>query len=158
MEENILKKINTHISKEIYASILYKYFSHILDSSKVGLEGFSEKFKKQSEEEYDHADQIIQYLKEREEIYIPGPIDEIEEMDIIEDTYDLVLNILNKSLKLEKIVKRSFIELSKFDDISVTDFFSKWVRHQDTEIYQIELLINKVKYKEGLYIIDQNLI
>ena len=60
LQEKIVKLINTQIAKEFYSAYLYLDFS--VYYAREGLDGFSNWYKIQAQEERDHAMLFVQYL------------------------------------------------------------------------------------------------
>ncbi|AIJ06008.1 ferroxidase [Methanocaldococcus bathoardescens] len=63
IKENILDALNKQINKEFYSAYLYLSMSAYAES--IGLKGFAQWLKVQSQEELDHAMKIYNYVIER---------------------------------------------------------------------------------------------
>ena len=57
--------INAQINMELTASYVYQSMGFYYDRDDVALPGFSKYFKKQSEEEREHAEKLMSYLNKR---------------------------------------------------------------------------------------------
>lgn len=142
LEENDYRKLNKHVHLELQASLFYKYCSGIFRSQYLPLTNLSEKFSLQSLEEYQHADQIIDYLISRGSTFQPTEDLSIPSVNIEDNIEKVVKDILNISLEIENKVRDSFTELCNTSDLSLYDFCIGWIRKQDEEITEFEKLIS----------------
>ena len=62
--------INAQINMELTASYAYQSMGFYYDRDDVALPGFSKHFKKQSEEEREHAEKLMSYMNKRGRIFI----------------------------------------------------------------------------------------
>lgn len=65
LSENLSKLMINQINKELYSSYLYLSIANFYEEK--GLKGFSNWFKKQAEEEKEHAEKFIEYLHDNNE-------------------------------------------------------------------------------------------
>ncbi len=65
LSENLLKLMINQVNKELYSSYLYLSIANFY--AEKGLKGFSSWFKKQAEEEKEHAEKFIEYLHDNNE-------------------------------------------------------------------------------------------
>lgn len=61
--------INRQINLELYASYVYFSMYGFFDRDDVALQGFAKFFKKQSDEEREHAEKLIKYQNQRGEFF-----------------------------------------------------------------------------------------
>ena len=61
MNEKVAELINTQVNKEFYSAYLYLAFSNYF--SEEGLDGFSNWYRIQAQEERDHAMLFVQYMQ-----------------------------------------------------------------------------------------------
>ena len=65
LSENLSKLMINQVNKELYSSYLYLSIANFYEEK--GLKGFSNWFKKQAEEEKEHAEKFIEYLHDNNE-------------------------------------------------------------------------------------------
>lgn len=65
LSENLSKLMINQVNKELYSSYLYLSIANFY--AEKGLKGFSSWFKKQAEEEKEHAEKFIEYLHDNNE-------------------------------------------------------------------------------------------
>ncbi len=72
LKKPVLDALNKQIQQELMASYNYTALSIWFDQQL--LKGFSEYFKKQAEEEREHANKILEYIQDHSEVVTLGPL------------------------------------------------------------------------------------
>jgi ferritin len=147
--------LNDQIEKEGYASFLYLSMSSWCDH--VGLEGCSNFFRRQSEEESFHMMKIIDYVLEMDGRAIVPKIEQPPK------EYDTIVKLFEKTLVHEKDVTSSIHNLVDLalaeNDHSTHNFLQWYVEEQREEENLIRTILDKIKLiGEGelsLYYIDK---
>jgi ferritin len=157
LSQEVVKLLNEQINKEFYSAYLYLDVSNYYDNK--NLNGFSNWFKVQTQEERDHALLFIAYLqKNNEEIKltaIAGP-------DI---TYSDFKAPLTAALDHERLVTASiyniYEEAAKQRDFRTQQFLNWFVTEQGEEEKNTEDLIDRYDLfgndAKSLYLLDTEL-
>lgn len=116
--------VNKQINMELKASYTYLALAYQFHRHDVALKGFYEYFKKNSDEEREHAQKFMKYLNSRggsiklEAIQAPTKFD-----------YKTALEAMQAALQLERDVNDSLLDLhrlaSKHNDPHLTDFLEE---------------------------------
>lgn len=117
--------MNKQINIEYSISYLYHSMYAFFDRDNVGLPGFAAYFKHESEEERNHAEQLIDYQNKRGGRVVLGslmsPITEFDEAEKGEALYSMELSLSLEKLNYEKLVELHRIA-DKMGDPALTDF------------------------------------
>ena len=156
MNEKIYKALNEQIKHEFYSSFLYLSIASYFEN--VPLDGFTKWFRKQAEEEHEHAMKIYQYINDRNmQVEIPA-------IDKAPAKFNSIEEIFEMALAHEKKVTHWIYEIY---DLAVkerdhaTHVFLHWFITEQVEeeknaqdnLDQIKLIGND---KAGLLILDQD--
>ncbi|KAF4523198.1 hypothetical protein B566_EDAN002457 [Ephemera danica] len=155
------KALNKQINLELYASHVYLTIAANFDRDDVALKGFHKWFKKQSDEEREHAEKLIKYQNKRggrllmETIEGPPP----------RSNWDSPLLALQFALFLEKKVNQSLLDLHKLassrEDPHLCDYLeSEFLTEQVESMKEIaDMITNLQRVGDGLgtYIFDRDL-
>ena len=157
MDANVSRLINEQINKEFYSAYLYLDFANYFDA--VGLDGFSNWYKIQAQEERDHAMLFYTYLQNNGEPVSFGAIDrpEWERGDH--------MTALKKALEHEQYVTSlinniyaAAYEKHDFRTMQVLDWF---VKEQGEEEKNASDMITKMELfggdSKGLYMLNSEL-
>jgi len=103
--------VNKQINLELYASYVYQSMGWYFDRDDVALKGFSDFFKKSSEEEREHAEKLMKYQNQRGGRIV---LQSIQKPD--RDEWGTGLEAMTVALSLEKNVNQSLLDLHKLGD------------------------------------------
>lgn len=164
LHDDCLSLLNTQISWEMYASIVYMNIGAYFEKPSVGKIGFAQFFKDQSREEYDHAQKIIEYITKRD-----GTVKRITVDESPKNEWSSPLDALNDAIKLENHVyaKLQYIyDVSEqkcqdghLSDYLVTNFFSEQVE----SISELTEMMSRLNVKDPVaastieYLVDKDL-
>lgn len=157
LTERILDALNKQLNREIYSA--YLYLSMAGHSEHIGLKGFANWFKVQSQEEMTHAMKIYNYINEQGE---KAKLMAIEQPPA---EFNSPLQMFEQTLEHEKSITRNINELidiaTKEKDHATKIFLQWFVTEQVEEEANDNEIIAKLKLvgEEGsaLYIIDKEL-
>ncbi|CAH1782225.1 unnamed protein product [Owenia fusiformis] len=103
--------INKQINLELYASYVYQCMAFYFDRDDVSLPGCHKYFKKNSDEEREHAEKLMEYQNKR-----GGRIVFQDVQKPVKDEWGTGLDALQAALELEKNVNQSLLELHALAD------------------------------------------
>jgi ferritin heavy chain len=116
--------INKQINIELQASYVYQSMAYYFDRDDLALKGFYKFFKKQSEEEREHAEKLMKYLNKRGGRIVYQDIGKPEK-----DAWGTGLEAMESALALEKSVNQSLLDLHKVaadhQDPQLTNFIEE---------------------------------
>jgi len=150
--------INKQVNVELYASYVYLSMASYFDRDDVALHNIAEFFKKQSNEERDHALGFMKYQHTRGGRVIMQDIKKPEK-----DEWGSALEAFESALKLEKLNNQSLLDLhavsSSANDPAMCDFIeSEYLQEQVKSIEEIGKIVTNLKrVGKGLgeYIFDK---
>ncbi|WAR26039.1 FRIS-like protein [Mya arenaria] len=137
--------INRQINMELYASYVYQSMAYYFDRDDVALKGFSNFFKKSSDEEREHAEKFMKYQNQRGGRIVLQPIQKPDR-----DEWGSGLEAMESALALEKTVNQSLLDLHKVagdhGDAQMTDFLEgNYLEEQVEAIKEISDRITNLK-------------
>jgi len=142
MQDNpdLIKMFKLQIKHELEASLKYKHIAKILSHPNMAYNGFSSFFNKQSIDELNHANELIDYFSNKCNFYFP-------------DSLDCKLNLKNHdinsiflfSLDIEESSLDNLILISKHGDIQTSTFIDKFILNQINEIKFINEMLTKLE-------------
>ncbi|ESP04129.1 hypothetical protein LOTGIDRAFT_207566 [Lottia gigantea] len=137
--------INRQINLELYASYVYQSMAFHFDRDDVNLPGFFKFFKKQGDEEREHAELLMKYQNTRGGRIVLNNVQKPEQNE-----WGTGLEAMQVSLQLEKKVNQSLLDLHKIadthDDAQMTDFIEgKFLDEQVESIKEISNYIASLK-------------
>jgi ferritin heavy chain len=100
--------INKQVNIELHASYVYMSMAWYFDRDDVALPGFHKFFKKQSEEEREHAETLLKYQNMRGGKIILQNVEKPER-----DSWGSPLEALQAALELEKNVNQTLLDMHK---------------------------------------------
>lgn len=157
LSDQVVKLLNEQINKEFYSAYLYLDMSNYYDSK--NLNGFSNWFKVQAQEERDHAMLFLTYLQNNNEeiklTAIAGP----------DKTYPDFKAPLVASLEHERLVTASiyniYEEASRQKDFRTQQFLNWFITEQGEEEKNAEDLVERYELfgndAKSLYLLDAEL-
>lgn len=157
LSEKLLSNLNKQINKELYSEYLYLSMATYADS--VGLEGIAKWFKKQAQEEHEHAMKLYDY------IYDQGARVILEAIEKPKNDFNSIRELFELSLEHEKFVTASINELmdiAKEDNDHASVSFLQWfVDEQVEEEASVNAILDKFTYMKesgiGLLMLDKQL-
>jgi len=152
--------INKQINMELFASYTYMSMAYYFHRDDVAFPGFYEYFKKQSDEEREHAQKLMTFQNERGGRIVLQPI-----MKPAQDTWGSPLDAVQAALELEKSVNASLLGLHKtadgLTDPQMCDFIeTHFLTEQVEAIKELGDMITRLKRvgpNLGEYIFDRDL-
>ncbi|XP_037070778.1 soma ferritin-like [Pollicipes pollicipes] len=103
--------INKQINMELFASYTYLSMAYYFDRDDVAFPGFYAYFKKQSDEEREHAQKLMKFQNQR-----GGRVVLQDVMKPAQDAWGSPLEAVQAALELEKTVNQSLLNLHKVAD------------------------------------------
>jgi ferritin len=157
MNDKVKTLLNSQINKEFYSAYLYLDMSNFYLGK--GLEGFSNWFKVQAQEEQAHALLFMEYMQNNG---LEVTLDAIAKPDVMFKNFK---EPLEEALKHEKFVTASIYaivaEATKANDYRTIEFLNWFVKEQGEEEMNADVLIQKYDLfgstPQGLYMIDAEL-
>jgi len=136
--------INKQINLELYASYVYSSMAWHFDRDDVALHGFHKFFKKQSEEEREHANKLMKYQNSRGGRVVLQNIQKPER-----DDWGTGLEAMQAALALEKNVNQTLLDLSglaaNHNDPQMADFLDHYLEEQVESIKQLSDYVTNLK-------------
>lgn len=157
MDAKVSALLNTQINKELYSAYLYLDMANFYKSK--GLDGFSNWFEIQAQEERDHAMLMYQFLHNN------GETVTLEAIDKPGLTYNDLMDPLNEALKHEKyvtsLIHTIYVAAKEADDFRTMQFLDWFVKEQGEEEQNASDNINKMTLfgsdARALYMLNQEL-
>ena len=157
MDTKVSALLNTQINKELYSAYLYLDMANFYKSK--GLDGFSNWFEIQAQEERDHAMLMYQYLHNN------GETVTLEAIDKPALSYSDLMDPLNEALKHEKyvtsLIHTIYLAAKEADDFRTMQFLDWFVKEQGEEEQNASDNINKMTLfgsdARALYMLNQEL-
>lgn len=157
LDKKVAELINTQVNKEFYSAYLYLDFANYYKDAE--LNGFSNWYQVQAQEERDHAMLIRTYLLDNNAKMKMGAIKNPE------GDFKDFLDPLKASLEHEQYVTRSIHEIYaaayQAKDFRTMQFLDWFVKEQGEEEKTVEDLIQRFELfgrdPKGLYSLDQEL-
>merc|ERR1711910_16273 len=152
--------VNKQINMELHASFVYMSMASYFDRDDVANYGFSSYFKKNSDEEREHAEKFIKYQNKRGGRVVFQDIAKPSTME-----WGTPLEAMEAALELEKTVNQSLLDLHKAcdskGDAHLCDFIeAEFLGEQVEGIKELGDLITKIKRAGdglGLHIMDKEI-
>lgn len=114
--------VNKQINLELYASYVYQSMSFYFDRDDVALPGFAHYFKKNSDEEREHAEKLMKFQNQRGGRIVLQQIQKPER-----DEWGTGLEAMQAALALEKNVNQSLLDLHTLSDTHGDAQFSDFI-------------------------------
>ncbi len=155
LSEKMLKILNDQVAKEVYASHLYLAMASWAEDQ--GLEGISEWFYAQSEEEREHMMKFIRYINERGGHAIVPAVDQPpKDFPGIREAFDA-------SLEHEQMVTGAINDIVSMaleeKDYATHNWIQWFVEEQREEEGSVQGIIDKLELLggHGLYVFDRDI-
>lgn len=153
--------INKQINMELYASYVYLEMGFFFDRDDQALAGFSKFFKKNSDEEREHAKLFMEYQNKRGGNIV---LQDINKPSV--GSWDKVIDAVEAALALEKEVNQSLLDMhgsaSKNGDAHLCDFLeTHFLEEQVKASKELSDMITRMKRAGeglGVHIIDRELL
>lgn len=113
--------VNKQINLELYASYTYQSMAFHFDRDDVALQGFAKFFRKNSEEEREHAEKFMKFQNQR------GGRIVLQDIKAPESEWASPLKAMQAALALEKSVNQSLLELHEVADKHKDFQFADWI-------------------------------
>lgn len=157
ISKKMQEAINVQINNEMWSA--YLYLSMSLTMSNVGLKGFAHWFRKQSEEEMQHAFRFIEYLEKQFAKIDLRPIAQLPTCG------DLPIDVFNSALENERKVTAQINRLYRLaieeDDYASNCFLQWFINEQVEEEESVQSIIDNLSLigsdKASLFILDNKL-
>lgn len=157
IKEKLLKMLNKQINEELFSSYLYLAMSAYFSS--INYDGFAKWMKIQSQEEYEHAMKIYNYILQRN-----GKIT-LSKIETPKTSWSSPLNVFQETLKHEQHITDCINEIVNLaiqeKDHATNQFFQWFVSEQVEEEATAINILDKIKLigdnKNGLFILDGEL-
>lgn len=156
MNEKVLKALNEQIKHEFYSAYLYLSIASYFDN--IPLEGIAKWFRKQSEEEHEHAMKIYNYIIDRN-IHV-----DLQAIEKPQTKFNSIQEIFEKALEHEKKVTHwinQIYDLAVQEKDHATHVFLHWfILEQVEEEKNAQDNLDQIKLigddKAALFVLDQN--
>ncbi|WKX88036.1 hypothetical protein Q1695_008001 [Nippostrongylus brasiliensis] len=137
--------VNKQINIELYASYVYLSMSMHFERDDVALKNIAKWFRKQSDEEREHAIKLMHYQNLRGGRVVMQPVNKPEK-----DEWGSALEAFQAALALEKFNNQSLLDLhamaSAANDAQMTDFLEgKYLEEQVESISEIAKMVTNLK-------------
>ena len=157
MDKKVAALINDQINKELYSAYLYLDFSNYYKDE--GLDGFSNWYNVQAQEERDHAMLFLKYLQNNGEKVV---LEAIDKPDKVFSAFDESLKAgLEHERYVTDLIHRIYDAAYSVKDFRTMQFLDWFVKEQGEEEKNAEDLIKKMKlYGEdakGLYMLNSEM-
>ena len=155
LSKNIKEALNAQIEKEAYASQLYLAMAVWADAN--GMEGISQWFYAQSEEERMHMLKIIKYVNERGEHAVVPKVDQPPH------DFKSIKAIFDASLEHEQMVTKSINDIVALcldeKDFSTNNWIQWFVDEQLEEESSVNAIIDKLNLvgEKNIYQFDRDI-
>jgi len=150
--------INRQINLELYASYVYLSLYGHFERDDVALKGFAKFFKKQSDEEREHAEKLMKYQNMRGGRIVLQDLKKPEK-----DEWGTCEQAMQSALNLEKSVNQALLDVHaiavRHNDVQMTDFLEgEYLKEQVESIKQIAdycAILKRVGPGVGEYLFDK---
>ena len=157
LNEKVAELLNTQVNKEFYSAYLYLAFSNYF--SEEGLNGFSNWYLIQAQEERDHAMLFVQYMQNNDARIT------FEAIGKPEFAAEKHIDVLNAGLKHERdvtgLINNIYGTAYEVKDFRTMQFLDWFVKEQGEEETNANDLIKKMELfgsdPKSLYLLDQEM-
>lgn len=142
------EELNKQINREYTASYIYHSVSNYFGRADVGIDKLHQFFKKQSLEEREHADKLMDYQNMRGGVVV---LDKIDKVHINNDTSsNYVVDLFKLALKLERDINENLLNLHKTaedsNDPQFGDYLEgEFLKEQVESIYDFGKIISQLE-------------
>ena len=157
LNTKVSELINNQVNKEFYSAYLYLDFSNYYEE--VGLQGFSNWYNVQAQEEMDHALMMMRYLQDN------GEKVELLAIDKPDKTFQDNISPLKAGLEHEQyvteLIHTIYSAAYEVKDFRTMQFLDWFVKEQGEEEKNAEDLVKKMELfgedAKSLYMLDSEL-
>ena len=157
LDKKVAKLLNEQINKEFYSAYLYLEFANYY--AEKGLEGFSNWYEIQAQEERDHAMLFYRYMQNNNEKIT------LEAISKPDADFKELADPLKEGLKHEEyvtaLINTIYAAAQEVNDFRTTQFLDWFVKEQGEEETNANNLITKMELfghdPKGLYMLDNEL-
>ena len=157
LDLKVAELLNVQVNKEFYSAYLYLDFSIYYDE--IGLDGFSNWYKVQAQEERDHATLFLQYLQNNG---CKVTLDTIQKPDKeLKDKLEVLEFGLEHERYVTGLIHNIYEAAQAAKDFRTTQFLDWFVKEQGEEEKNAEDMIKKMKLfgddAKGLYMLNSGM-
>ena len=157
LDQKVAELLNAQVNKEFYSAYLYLDFSIYYDE--IGLDGFSNWYKVQAQEERDHAMLFLQYLQNNG---CKVTLDTIQKPDKeLKDKLEVLEFGLEHERYVTGLIHNIYEAAQAAKDFRTTQFLDWFVKEQGEEEKNAEDMIKKMKLfgddAKGLYMLNSEM-
>ncbi|TVR13899.1 MAG: ferritin [Planctomycetota bacterium] len=156
LDNTIAKALNDHVSVELAGSVSYLSMAAWADIE--GLSGFASHFRKEAAGEYDHMNQFVAYLSDRDYQAtfnaIPAPRSQWASVE------EAMVHAYEMELDLTKRINDLVAQARAASDYFTEAFLAGFIPQQITDTAESEELLKRVRMAkdgQGILIIDQQI-
>ena len=154
LDQKVAALLNEQVNKEFYSAYLYLDFSIYYDD--IGLDGFSNWYRIQAQEERDHAMLFLQYLQNNG---CKITLDTIQKPDKeLKDKLEVLEFGLEHEQYVTSLINTIYEAAQNAKDFRTTQFLDWFVKEQGEEEKNAEDMIKKMKLfgddAKGLYMLN----
>ena len=157
LNEKVASLLNTQVNKEFYSAYLYLHFSNFY--SELGLDGFSNWYMIQAQEERDHAMLFVKYLQNNGAPVIYEAID--KPAADLKDKMDPLTAGLEHEKYVTSLIHTIYEAAYETRDFRTMQFLDWFVKEQGEEETNASDLVKKMELFGGdakaLYMLDSEL-
>ena len=157
LDQKVAALLNEQVNKEFYSAYLYLDFSIYYDD--IGLDGFSNWYRIQAQEERDHAMLFLQYLQNNG---CKVTLDTIQKPDKeLKDKLEVLEFGLEHEQYVTSLINTIYEAAQNAKDFRTTQFLDWFVKEQGEEEKNAEDMIKKMKLfgddAKGLYMLNSEM-
>ncbi len=157
LNEKVASLLNTQVNKEFYSAYLYLHFSNFY--SELGLDGFSNWYMIQAQEERDHALLFVKYLQNNDCPVVYEAID--KPAAELHDKMDPLAAGLAHEQYVTSLIHTIYEAAYEVRDFRTMQFLDWFVKEQGEEETNASDLVKKMELfgsdSKGLYMLDSQL-
>ena len=155
MNEKIAELLNDQINKEFYSAYLYLDISNYYDD--LDLDGYSNYYMVQAQEERDHAMMFLKYMQDNGLKVTLKAIDKPDK--VFENVLDPLVIAAEHERYVTSLINNIYHEAHQAKDYRTMKFLDWFVNEQMEEEDSADTMINRYKLfgqdAKGLYLLDQ---
>ena len=157
LNEKVASLLNTQVNKEFYSAYLYLHFSNFY--SELGLDGFSNWYMIQAQEERDHAMLFVKYLQNNGAPVVYEAIDK-PAADLKDKMAPLTAGLEHEKY-VTSLIHTIYEAAYESRDFRTMQFLDWFVKEQGEEETNASDLVKKMELfgsdSKGLYMLDSQL-
>ena len=157
LNEKVANLLNTQVNKEFYSAYLYLHFANFY--AEQGLDGFSNWYMVQAQEERDHALLFVKYLQNNDSPVVYESIDKpaVE----LKEKIDPLKEGLKHERYVTSLIHTIYEAAHEAKDYRTMQFLDWFVKEQGEEEVNASELMKKMELfgtdAKGLYMLDSEL-